>query len=129
MNRQSTTQTLGILAIVAGLVGLVLYAVTFFPEAIGSTQESGALAVLAVVLILLVIGGPILLGGLVVSFFSTNATPAQIAIGLLYLAGFVLTLILARALDRSTRRWAIFSFIVPYFPRSSLESRRYAGQR
>ena len=115
MNRQST-QTLGILAIVVGLAGLALYAATFFPPAIASVQESGALAVLGVVLILLLIGGPILLGGLVFSFFSTSATPSQIAISVLYLAGFVITLLLARALNRSIKRWAIFSFIVPYIP-------------
>jgi hypothetical protein len=113
MNQQSM-KTLSILAIVAGIAGLAIYAVSFLPPAVASVAESGNLAVFAMVLFLLLVGGPVSLGSLVFSFSNFNLS--SLLFSLLFLAGFVLTLVLARSQKRTFKRWALFGFFVPFIP-------------
>jgi hypothetical protein len=106
-------KALGVLAIIAGLAGLAFYLAMFIPIAAESIQK-GDTNVFIFPVVTLLLGGPMLLGGLLVA---DKALPfEQTATTIFYLFGFVLSLFLARALYRSVLRWAIFSFLVPYFP-------------
>jgi hypothetical protein len=126
MNPQST-KTLSILAIVAGLSGLAIYAVSFLPPAVASVEESGTLAILAIVLLLLLVGGPVSLGSLVFSF--SNFKLASLLFSLLFLAGFIFVLVLARPQKHTLRRWALFAFFVPFIPPIILGIQNLRGKK